>query len=429
MKPKWWMKYGIIIVLAVIIIIFLLGYLVRYPDVIISEIQMSSSKPSITLPIAQGSQIKEILVKNNSEVLPGQNLIVLRNNADYQDVILLDKELTNFSFNEVYQIKFFERFLTHDLQLGDLIQNDWMEFSNQLLAFYKIKKLNSFKNQIKFLELELEKQLALQKKYNKLVIVDNKQKDLISKKITADSILFKKQVLSPIEYNLNKQNYYTRLSELEQNNLALDRINLEITKLNNNIENTKSNEDSNLLTQQLSIRKALNKLQSSIEAYKKNYMLISPIKGKVSFIQNLEENRFTEGNSLVILPDDDNFYGIIKIPVAGAGKAKINQKVIVKLNDYPYKEFGVLTGYIADLYPISNEKSYLGKVIFKNTELSSYKKKLELKENMQGIAEVVTNDRNILERVFESVIYVFNNKNKEKSLRSDQAESEKPLLE
>src|SRR5690606_20462241 len=113
----------------------------------------------------------------------------------------------------------------------------------------------------------------------------------------------------------------------------------------------------------------------------------------------------------------------------GAGKAKINQKVIVKLNDYPYKEFGVLTGYIADLYPISNEKSYLGKVIFKNTELSSYKKKLELKENMQGIAEVVTNDRNILERVFESVIYVFNNKNKEKSLRSDQAESEKPLLE
>ena len=410
MKPKWWMKWGISIVFIIITIIFVLGYIVKYPDVISCEIKLTTDKPSVMLPLLQGSQIEEILIKNNSKVSIDDNLIVIKNNANYRDVFLLDKELQGFSLDNVYIISFFELFLSKDLQLGNVIENDWMTFSNELLIFYKIKKLNSYQSQVAFLEDELNKQNQLKSQYKNLAVNDEKQRILINKKIEVDSVLFSKNVTSKIEYNINKQNYYNRNADLEQNSLALNRVNLEITRLQNNIQNYKNSEKESLLTQQLSIRKSLNKLKSSIATWKKNFMLISPIKGKVSFVQNLEQNKFTEGNAIIIVPEGDSFYGSISIPIVGAGKVKIGQKVIVKLNDYPYREFGVLTGTLMELYPVANEKSYMGKVKFQDINLSSYNKKITIKENMNGIGEVVTNDRNILERLFQTILYSFNKK-------------------
>jgi hypothetical protein len=410
MKPKWWMKWGILIVFIIVVIIFILGYIVKYPDIISCEIKLTTDKPSVMLPLAQGSQIEGILVKNNTLVSIDDNLIVVKSNANYKDVLLLDKELNNFSLNNEYIISFFERFLSKDLQLGNVIENDWMAFSNELLIFYKIKKLNSYQSQISFLEDELNKQCQLRLQYQNLAINDTKQRMLINKKIEVDSVLYTKNVTSKIEYNTNKQNYYNKKSELQQNSLALNRLDLEVTRLKNNIQNYKNSEREGLLTQQLSIRKSLNKLKSSIATWKKNFMLISPINGKVSFIQNLEQNKFTEGNAIIIVPEEDRFYGSISIPIIGAGKVKSGQKVIVKLNDYPYREFGVLIGTLTELYPVANEKAYMGRVKFEDINLSSYNKKVIIKENMKGVGEVVTNDRNILERLFQTILYAFNTK-------------------
>lgn len=410
MKPKWWMKWGILAVFIILVLVFILGYIIRYPDVISCEIKLRTDNPSVMLPLIQGSQIDKILVKNNAKVIIDDNLIVLKNNANYRDVLLLDQALKGFSFNDKYVINFFERFLTKELQLGNVIENDWMAFSNELLIFYKIKKLNSYQSQIVFLENELDKQYQLSLQYKNLVINDKEQRILINKKIEVDSILYSKNVTSKIDYNTNRQNFYIKKSDLEQNSLALNRVNLEITRLQNNIQNYKNNEKEGLLTQQLSIRKSLNKLKSSIATWKKNFMLISPIKGKVSFIQELEQNKFTEGNAIIIVPEGDTFYGSINIPILGAGKVKSGQKVIVKLNDYPYREFGVLTGTLTELYPVANEKSYIGRVKFEDINLSSYNKKVTIKENMNGIADVVTNDRNVLERLFQTILFAFNKK-------------------
>lgn len=410
MKPKWWMKWGILFILFIISIIFVLAYIVKYPDVISCEIKIITDKPSVMLPILQGSQIEEIFIKNNSKVTVNDNLIVIKNNANYRDVLLLDKELQIFSLNNEYIFNFFDRFLTKDMQLGNLIENDWMTFSNELLIFYKIKKLNFYQSQIDFLEKELSKQIKIKSQYKNLVINDEKQKILINKKIEVDSVLFVNNLSSKIEFNLNKQDYYNRSNNLEQNSLSLNRLNLEITRLQNNIQNYKNTETEILLTQQLSIRKSLNKLKSSIATWKKNFMLISPIDGKLSFIQNIEKNKYTEGNAIIVVPEGDSYYGTISIPIIGAGKAKIGQKVIIKLNDYPYREFGVLTGSLIELYPVSNEKAYVGKVLFDNINISSYNKKITIKENLNGIAEVITNDRNILERIFQTILYAFKQK-------------------
>ncbi|WP_422090371.1 hypothetical protein [Tenacibaculum ovolyticum] len=407
MKPKWWMRWGIFSAFIILLIILSLGYAVKYPDMIKSEFRLTTNKPSITLPLKEGAQIEKILINNNDSVTPNTTLLIIKNNSNYKDVFLLKQAINNFSYDKNSIISFFNRFLDYDLELGDLIENDWIAFSSQLLDYYKIEELDSYQSQVDFLENELKRQYQLKREYSQLIITDHKQKILLDNKIKTDSILFSKGVVSKMEFNNKKINFHRNSKTLQQNNLALKRINLDIIKLKNSIENYSNNEKENLLKQKLGIRKSLNKLKSSIYSWERNFTLISPIKGDVTFIQDLKKDVFYIGNVLVVTPKEKRFYATLNIPFIGAGKVEEGQRVVLKLNDYPYREYGILEGVLKELSPVAGENYYLGKVEINEGKTSSYGKNIKVKENMSGLAEIITNDRSILGRLFERILYVF----------------------
>jgi len=409
MKPKWWMRWGILSVFIILFIILSLGYIVKYPDVIRSEFRLTTNKPSVTLPLGKGSQIEKIFVKDKDSVIPNMPLLIIKNNSNYNDVFLLKKTINNFSFEKDSIIQFFDRFLNLDLQLGDVIENDWIAFSAELLDYYKIVKLDSYQSQVGFLKNELTRQYELKKQYTQLKNTDVQQRLLLDKKIKTDSILFSKGVISKMELNRNKRNFYSNSKILQQNNLALKRINLDITRLENSIKDYGNNEKENLLKQKLVIRKTLNRLKSSIYSWERNFTLISPIKGEVAFIQDLKKDAFYEGNVIVITPNKKDFYATLKIPFTGAGKVKEGQRVILKLNDYPYREFGILEGVLISFSAVAAENYYLGKVKIHKNKISSYGISIKVKENMSGNSEIITNNRSLLGRLFEKIIYAFQN--------------------
>jgi len=407
MKPRWLMRWGIFTVLLIFLLMILCGWMIKYPDVITCEVKLTTNTPSLTLPLYPKAQIEKVLVKNGAHVSSNDHLLLVRNNATYEDVIFLNNELERFNFEKDYMIKFFDQFLSKDLKLGDLIENDWNSFSNELLIYYKIEALNSYKTQIAFLEKELVRYYVLKQQYEKLILVDLKQKDLLDKKAKVDSILYQQDVTSLVENMLTKQDYLSKNVNLETNRLALNRIKLEIVKLQNSLEHHRITEKENLITQKMSIRKALNKLVSSIDTWKKNYLLMSSIDGQVSFVQDLQDGRFIEGNVFTIVPYNDSYYATINIPILGAGKVKVGQRVMMKINDYPYKEYGVLEGNLTELYDLSNDKFYLGKVKLSRTDRSSYNRRITIRENMSGVGDIVTNDRSLLERLFQTILYAF----------------------
>jgi len=164
MKPNWWMRWGISSVFIVLIIILTLSYVVKYPDVIVSELRLTTNKPSVTLPLSKGSQIDKLLINNATFVNSGSHILILKNNSNYDDVVFLKKKIEQFVFQKDSIIRFFERSINYDLQLGDIVENDWISLSAELLEFYKIEKLGSFKSQTDFLRNELSKQHQLKNK-------------------------------------------------------------------------------------------------------------------------------------------------------------------------------------------------------------------------------------------------------------------------
>ena len=93
------------------------------------------------------------------------------------------------------------------------------------------------------------------------------------------------------------------------------------------------------------------------------------------------------------------------------GKVKEGQQVLVKLQSYPFEEYGMIRGkinYIADV-PYK-DSVFISRVDFKIKNSSDLKKPIHLKQGMMADAEIITEDATILQRISRSFFKIINNK-------------------
>lgn len=89
---------------------------------------------------------------------------------------------------------------------------------------------------------------------------------------------------------------------------------------------------------------------------------------------------------------------------SGMGKVQLGQKVIVRLDAFPYQEHGYLKGrieYLSDF--TSGDTSYLAKVSFPEGLVTTHKKQLLLKDGLVANAEIVAKERTLIARLFNSL--------------------------
>lgn len=91
------------------------------------------------------------------------------------------------------------------------------------------------------------------------------------------------------------------------------------------------------------------------------------------------------------------------IPLKRAGEIKIGSKVIIKLFDYPYKEYGTIETNISFLSPIA-DSIYIGTVILnRNLFFTNQLKNIQMKHNMKGKAEIIVEDKSLFHRIFINI--------------------------
>ena len=94
--------------------------------------------------------------------------------------------------------------------------------------------------------------------------------------------------------------------------------------------------------------------------------------------------------------------GEIKIPAAGSGKIMPGQQVNVFIANYPYSEYGYVTGVIDRIDETPDENgNYLIKVAFPNGMKSSYGRNLRAWKVMTGTAEIVLESKRLTEKLLQ----------------------------
>ena len=406
--PKALFRWGNTILFVFIIIVLFLSWLLKYPDIVTAQAILTTEIPPQKEFARVSGKIDSLFVKNYQAVKEGAPLALIENTANFKDVIYLKSILDTLTVN---QTSFY--FPLDDLPmlfLGD-IENEFSLFENNYVLYILNKESQSFLNN------DLASKYALSELRYRLQTLKNQkelnQKELFFKQKDLDRIeaLYKKGVVSAQEFENKKLEYLQSERSYKNMSVSISQTKENISNRNNlkkqtSIENTR--EEINLLK---GVIQSLDQLKTAIKEWELRYLFKSNIEGEVSFMKIWNKNQTINSGDFVftIIPKNHSSY-ICKLqaPVLNSGKVKIGQDVNIKLSSYPDNEFGILTGKIKDISLVPNiEGLYLIDVELPEKLITTHGKEIEFKQEMTGIAEIITEDLRLIERVFYQFKEIF----------------------
>ena len=399
--PHWMIRWGNVLFLGIILMVLILTWFVKYPDIISSEAIITTQIPPQKEFAKVTGSIDTLFVADNEVVLKQQPLAILENTAKHQDVFLLKSIIDTLKINN----KAFN-FPIDDLPvlfLGD-IDSDYALFENSYIQYKLNKELKPFSNEAvanRYSVSELKRRLANLKAQKELNAseLSFKEKDL-----KRNETLFGKGVISAMEYE-NKQLEYLQAERNYKNmTTSISQINESISRASSTLKGTQINSTKEEMVLFKNVIQSYNQLKKSIKDWEMRYLLQSRINGKVVFLNFWTVNQNVNQGDLVftIIPSENvDFIAKLKTPVQNSGKIKVGQKVNIKLESFPDTEFGTLQGKVKNISLIPDaEGFYYIDVSLPSILITSYNKEIEFKQEMRGVAEIVTEDLRLIERFF-----------------------------
>ncbi len=400
--PKWIFRWGISVIFILIIIGVTLSYFIRYPDILTADITLTTLNPPITLIAKNNGKITNLLTKNNEIVTTNQAIAVVENTANYLDVLYLF-DIGNSLINQLKLNDTISQISIKDsLKVGELTPYYLLVLKSiKDLNLYKV--INPYNKQITLLKKDLISYNELLEKYKHQESINKQQLTLTETDYNRDKSLFDSKVISAREFEAKKKEYLGALSGYESIKITTSNAYIQINSIEKNILQLQIQDYQEQAKLKNEFQQNLKSLVSEISKWKQLYLIESPINGKISFFNVWSVNQnINVGDELfsVVPTQKQQFVGKCILPIMNTGKLSVGQNVNIKLDNYPYNEYGMLQGIVNNVSVVPNKDTYAIDVDLKNGLVTSYNKTLLYKEQMKGKADIITKNISVMDRIF-----------------------------
>ncbi|MFK8104593.1 MAG: HlyD family efflux transporter periplasmic adaptor subunit [Saprospiraceae bacterium] len=404
--PRWIVRWGTLIVFFTILSLGFLSWLIKYPDMISTKITISSAEPAIPVISSSEGYLSQLLVKDGAAVERGNILAVMQNTAQYGDVMYLDSVVNLAQTSTETELNALQ--LRRNLTLGE-IQDEFSEFIRLFESLKLDKKvnpnsisINNFRQQIK------KKERTIRNKKSAILQLKN---DLRNAAANFEQ-LREEYPRNPSVENSKK------LKQARDNKLTIEneiyQVEAEIVDIYPEIEALKADilniQRGNITTNQgkfILLKNEINSLKNSIYQWKQKYLLTAKIDGIASFHTIRNEQQYLERGDevMAIVPVGlDSLLGKILLDVKGAGRVVEGQTVRIKFDGFPYEEFGAVIGKVANKSLVPRDNKYFIEVELVDGLNTSFGKKVPYNVEMNGLAEIVREEKRVIEFVFEKFL-------------------------
>ena len=281
--------------------------------------------------------------------------------------------------------------------LGE-VQAAYQDFENTLKETQQVLATGFYQKKKQALQQDLAfMRQAQQTTLNQKKLTDS-DLELQQIEYKAKESLAKDKVIAPLELNQDKSKLLNKQQSIEQFNAQV--INNKIAAHNKEKEMLELQKF--ITDQQQKFTTALFTLKSKLQDWRRQYIVTASIAGKVNFVSFLQDNQYIRINQelFYIVPLSNQFYGALTASQTGIGKIKEGQKVIIRVSGFPSTEFGYLKGVVSYIPAlIKADSSILLKVDFTNGLQTNYGRQLVFKNNMNALAEIITDNRRLPERL------------------------------
>lgn len=400
----------IVIWLALIMLVF--GWIIKYPESISGTVTIRAQQAPARLTSPATGRI-QILHANNTIVNQGEIIGYIETGVDISHFFQIDSILNNSPYEIPVSI-----FSEKELVLGELT-NAFLKFKNSLELFNQYQISNLFAPRLKQLQHQkngtleqlgfLKKQFSIQSEVIEINEV-NYKKDSLQ--------FFQLNSINETQYLQSRSNYLSALQRLnslfEDEKISrnkVDEFDIQITQL---LLEQKEYE----LNQDMALFSTYYELKNQVNQWKHNYTFIVPFNGKMEMLGFWKNNTFIQAGeeTFAIIPKENPVLAQILISSHGAGKVRTGQDVIIHLDDFPFLEYGAITGKVSSISvstkqvegisPQNKINSYQVTVELPEQLTTNYGTSLGFKHDIKGVAQILVKRRRLVERLFDNLKYI-----------------------
>jgi len=400
--PSWLIRWGLTLLFILVCLIILLSFMLKYPDYISAKVMVTTMEPTERLFTRKSGEIDKMFVQNGDTVTVGQYLAGIKSTADLESIMILKELLNGVQFGRENVYKFPIDSII-GLELGE-IEMAFVNFERSYMEFKLLEKLQPFVNQLegqKFSFNEAQERIKSQKHHKELL---ERKVALVKKDFDRNTKLFEEGAIAPKEFESKEIEYLQVQEQLNQMVISISQLQEAIINTGQSLKNTyisKEQDETRILN---NLIHAYHGFKRAVKEWEQNYIISSSTEGVVSFQGVWAKNQFVNvGDHLMsIFPNNKSeLVGKMSVPSFNSGKIKSGQQVLIKLDNYPYQQFGTMNGLITDIsISPDNEGNYLIYTSLPNGSTTSYRKEILINKELLGTAEIITENLSVAERLF-----------------------------
>jgi len=403
-EPSYLLRRGTTYMFIFFFFVLLLSGFVSFNQVVKGAVTVTSKNPPVEIKVKRSGKLSAIFYKPGDSIAVGYIVAVLENPAKYKDVTFLKERLINGSPGILSLEELITEFPTN-LNLGTSLREAYNRFWEEYHTFI----LENTLGQDQAMEQQLHENIL-----NQGLILNSKEEEFElmenSLSISTDNInrhrqLYDKGVISKfdlekIELEHTEKNRQYSILRQQMIQVKADRSNIR-----SELEILRTSEERKLSLQEAEMVLARQNLLNSISEWEDENLIKSPVAGKLSYNQVWGEHQNVEEGEVAftIVPFIRNdVLGKCIVPVQNSGQIISGQKVYLKLDNYPYREWGMIKASVNSISEVPNRETVPGYIVYLDVDslVTSYGKKLSLHQELIGTAEIVLEEVTLLERVF-----------------------------
>jgi hypothetical protein len=407
--PNRLLSWGLSVLFVLFILLLIGSYLFQSPEIIRAPMLLTTKNPPVSLISKSTGKLDQLFAIDGQMVVQKENIALINNPTNYKHYLILKKELSLSNRISDWDKQVFAYDLSDDLTIGEL-QSSYGPFLKSRSNFKHYLSQNYIPQKIGL----IDKQIIKQQEYYQTLISQKEimQKDLIlsEKSFNRDSFLFQKRTTSEAEYDKSRQLFLSKKSESLGFEATLRETESVILQLQSTRVELQMQHERELAEYRLALDESKQNMENAIHQWEEKFLVTSPINGKLTFTSIWSVNQEVKIGDLIatIIPNEASaIIAKAVIPPSGFGKVEVGQRVNLKLNGFPYMEFGMLKGTIQSISLVPASQGYVAEIELTGGMTSSYRENLKFIQQMDGTAEIVTKEMRLITRLINPLKALF----------------------
>lgn len=406
--PSWIVRWGISTIFVIILVGLFLCWLIKYPEIITGTAKLTTSIPPVKIITQTSGKITHLYVKDGEEVKTGEVLAEIENPLSVSGIKYIEnylKQLDNAIVTNQSQLPLP---VASSIVLGDL-QSVFNDLQKDLTSFNLNKLYKMDDVQLAELKQHITHQQELLSINNRMIAITKKDLENATLKYESDQNLYKNNVISKQEFFQKQTEFNTKQLQLEQFEQSKVQNEVAINSLQLQLSQGVYNKDSKNIVLLDAIKSYQKSILNYIYGWQQKYRLVAVSDGKISYLNNLQTNQFLKLGEEVfaLFQPGESIVALAEVPVAGFGKVKVGQEVHLLIDNFPHYDYGILQGKVTKIALLPNTNYYRVEISLPNGMNSSQGKIMKFSPDMLGMAEIITDDKTVMQRIFKSIIKLF----------------------